>query len=89
MATGWRWWSRETPLPSLSAPYRALLPRKAMQELVKLAERCGRRRRCCDFSGDENHLFFQIGERLLISPQADGQFSGLRARASEGSAEHR
>ena len=23
------------------------------------------------FSGDDNHLFFQLGERLLLSPQAD------------------
>ena len=39
------------------------------------------------FSGDENHLFFEIGERLLISPQADRKFPGLRAGSSEGSAE--
>jgi DNA polymerase III subunit beta len=61
------------PLPSLGAPYKALLPRKAMQELVKLAGDAedGTLLR---FSGDENHLFFEIGERMLISRKLTGNF---------------
>ena len=38
------------------------------------------------FSGDDNHLFFQLGERLLLSRKLTGNFPGLRARASEGAA---
>jgi DNA polymerase-3 subunit beta len=63
----------ETPLPSLSAPYRALLPRKAMQELVKLSSDAAEGS-ILRFSGDENHLFFEIGERLLISRKLTGNF---------------
>ena len=63
----------DVPLPSLGAPYKALLPRKAMQELVKLSGDAGEGA-MLRFSGDENHLFFQIGERLLISRRLTGNF---------------
>jgi DNA polymerase III subunit beta len=62
----------ETPLPSLGAPFKALLPRKAMQELIKLSGESGDA--VLRFSGDENHLFFEIGERLLISRKLTGNF---------------
>jgi len=38
------------------------------------------------FSGDDNHLFFKIGERLLLSRKLTGNFSGLRTCAAERSA---
>ncbi len=63
----------ETPLPSLGAPFKALLPRKAMQELVKLSGDASEGA-LLRFSGDENHLFFEIGERLLISRKLTGNF---------------
>jgi DNA polymerase-3 subunit beta len=50
---------------------RAILPRKALTELGRLL---------ADVEGDvlyergENHLFFQIGPRLLMSRMIDGQF---------------
>ena len=44
--------------PSLGAPYKALLPRKAMQELVKLSGDAGEGA-MLRFSGDENHLFLR------------------------------
>ena len=43
--------------------YRALLPRKAMQEILKLTAEAGADAKI-RFAGDDNHLFFQIGERL-------------------------
>jgi DNA polymerase-3 subunit beta len=55
------------------ASYRALLPRKAMQELLKLTAEAGADARI-RFSGDENHLFFQLGERLLLSRKLTGNF---------------
>ena len=61
------------PLPSVGAPYRALLPRKAMQELVKLSSDAGEDM-MVRFSGDDNHLFFEVGERLLISRKLTGNF---------------
>ncbi len=60
-------------LPGIQNPYRALLPRKAMGEILKLAQECGPEA-TVKFAGDENHLFFQFGERLLISRKLTGTF---------------
>lgn len=62
------------PLASGEVSYRALLPRKAMAELVKLAGEVSDKDSEVKFSGDENHLFFQVGERLLISRKLTGNF---------------
>lgn len=53
--------------------YRALLPRKAMQEVLKLAAEAGLEEKI-RFAGDENHLFFEFGERLLLSRKLSGNF---------------
>jgi DNA polymerase-3 subunit beta len=53
--------------------YKALLPRKAMQELVKLAAEADPESKI-RFAGDENHLFFELGERLLLSRKLTGNF---------------
>jgi DNA polymerase-3 subunit beta len=53
--------------------YRALLPRKAMSEILKLAQEA-EPQALLSFSGDDNHLFFQLGERLLISRKLTGNF---------------
>jgi DNA polymerase-3 subunit beta len=53
--------------------YRALLPRKAMQEILKLTAEAGPDAKI-QFSGDENHLFFRVGERLLLSRKLTGNF---------------
>ncbi len=60
-------------LANLKAPYRALLPRKAMNEILKMAADAGDEAKLI-FSGDDNHLFFQLGERLLISRKLTGNF---------------
>lgn len=54
-------------------PFRALLPRKAMNELLKLSGEAGPDAKL-QFSGDDNHLFFQLGDRLLISRKLTGNF---------------
>ncbi len=53
--------------------FRALLPRKAMNELIRLSAEAGPDAKL-QFSGDDNHLFFQIGDRLLISRKLTGNF---------------
>lgn len=53
--------------------YRALLPRKAMSEVLRLAGDSGQNT-TVKFAGDENHLFFQFGDRLLISRKLTGTF---------------
>ncbi len=60
-------------LPGVGAAYRALLPRKAMAELQKLAGEADPAA-IVKFSGDENHLFFQLGDRLLLSRKLTGNF---------------
>lgn len=53
--------------------YKALLPRKAMQEILKLSgEASGDAK--LRFAGDDNHLFFEMGERLLLSRKLTGNF---------------
>ena len=53
--------------------FRALVPKKAMAELVKLADD-GAQDSKAMFAGDDNHLFFQVGQRLLITRKLTGNF---------------
>lgn len=57
----------------ITGAYRALLPRKAMQELQHMAGEAGSDA-MVRFSGDENHLFFALGDRLLLSRKLTGNF---------------
>jgi DNA polymerase III subunit beta len=52
--------------------YRALVPKKAMGELSKLAD--SDPEATVLFAGDDNHLFFQIGQRMLITRKLTGNF---------------
>jgi DNA polymerase-3 subunit beta len=63
----------ENPLPG-ATPYKALLPRKAMSEILKLASDSEDKAAAVDFAGDDNHLFFQLGSRLLMSRKLTGNF---------------
>jgi DNA polymerase III subunit beta len=53
--------------------YRALVPRKAMAEITKLSDDAGTDSKL-RFGGDENHLFFEFGPRLLITRKLTGNF---------------
>jgi len=53
--------------------FRALIPKKAMAELIKLADESAPEGKVM-FSGDDNHLFFQIGHRLLMTRKLTGNF---------------
>ena len=53
--------------------FRALVPKKAMAELTKLADEAGPDGKAI-FAGDENHLFFQVDHRLLITRKLTGNF---------------
>jgi DNA polymerase III subunit beta len=55
----------------VTKPFRALMPKKAMGEIVKLADDGDAK---AVFAGDDNHLFFQIGERLLLTRKLTGNF---------------
>jgi len=64
--------NRELELPGLTGSYRALLPKKAMSEIQKLAS--DDESKTIEFSGNENHLFFRIDKRLLLSRKLTGNF---------------
>jgi DNA polymerase III subunit beta len=60
-------------IPGIRTAYRALLPRKAMGEILKLGAESAADA-VVKFAGDENHLFFSFGDRLLISRKLTGTF---------------
>ncbi len=53
--------------------YRTLIPRKAMAEIQKLSQDA-EEDATVEFTGNENHLFFRAGDRLLISRKLTGNF---------------
>ncbi|MBM3773583.1 MAG: DNA polymerase III subunit beta [Acidobacteria bacterium] len=56
-----------------ASAFRALVPKKAMTEILRLTEDAGPESQV-NFAGDENHLFFQVGDRLLITRKLTGNF---------------
>ncbi len=63
---------KQLSLPGLDGGYRALLPKKAMSEIQKLASDDPEKQ--IEFSGNDNHLFFRIDRRLLLSRKLSGNF---------------
>lgn len=53
--------------------YKALIPRKALTEITKLCDEADADARV-RFGGDDNHLFFEFGPRLLITRKLTGNF---------------
>jgi DNA polymerase-3 subunit beta len=64
---------RNVELAGLKSNLKAQLPKKAMQEVQRLVADAGPDDTVA-FAGDENHLFFESGERLLISRKLTGNF---------------
>jgi len=65
----------EYPSPAgLSGEHRALIPRKAMLELARLAADAGGGEQTIQFAMDDNHLFFRLGARLLAGRKLAGNF---------------
>src|ERR1700686_4705437 len=65
-------------LAGLNGEMKVLIPKKAMDEVEKLASAAGSEAQI-DFAKDESHLFFQVGHRLLISRILTGQFPNYEA----------
>ncbi len=63
--------TRESEIPGLVGEMKNLVPRKTLVELGKLSAEGNPR---IEFGKSENHLFFKVGERLLISRVLSGQF---------------
>ncbi|MBM3725680.1 MAG: DNA polymerase III subunit beta [Acidobacteria bacterium] len=60
-------------LPGVVGLYKALVPKKAMLELVKMISESGPEAKI-EFSGDDNHLFFRLGDRVLTGRKLSGNF---------------
>ncbi|GAC1622068.1 MAG: DNA polymerase III subunit beta [Candidatus Acidiferrum sp.] len=65
-------------LAGLNGEVKVLIPKKAMDEVAKLASIAGSAAQM-DFTKDESHLFFQAEHRLLISRILTGQFPNYEA----------
>ena len=64
---------------------RPILPKKTLGELARLlAESDGD----VSYERGENHLFFEVGERLLISRMIDGQFPAYERVIPKGNDKH-
>jgi len=62
----------------LTREVRPLVPKKALIEVQRLASEAGEDGQI-EFALDESHLFFRVGERLLISRMLTGQFPNYEA----------
>jgi DNA polymerase III subunit beta len=65
-------------LAGLNGEMKVLVPKKAMDEVEKLAAAAGSEAQI-EFAKDESNLFFQVGHRLLISRILTGQFPNYEA----------
>jgi len=61
------------PSESITGFHKALVPRKALAEIQKLANE-SQSDLHVHFASNENHLFFRFGDRLLISRRLTGNF---------------
>ena len=65
-------------LEDVTEEVRVLLPKKAMAELAKMISEDSDTGRIL-FSRDENHLFFDMGKRLLVARMLTGNFPNFEA----------
>ena len=70
----------ETPhqFNGLNTEVRVLVPKKAMTEVERLLKEVEDKEEV-QFARDDSHLFFKVGERLLISRLLSGQFPNYEA----------
>jgi DNA polymerase III subunit beta len=74
-------------LAGMNAELKVLVPKKAMDEVEKLANAAGSDAQV-EFAKDESHLFFQVGHRLLISRILTGQFPNYEAVLPRDNSKH-
>lgn len=69
---------REVAVQGLKTELRVLVPKKAMAELLRLLAE-GDEQLGVKLAKDEGHLFFSLGERVLLSRMLTGQFPNYEA----------
>lgn len=65
-------------LEDVTEEIRVLVPKKAMVELTRMVAEDGEGEKL-GFSRDDNHLFFDLGKRLLVARMLTGQFPNYEA----------
>lgn len=63
----------DAEIPGVKVPHRDVLPKKAMTEILKLAQDAGPTA-TVQFAASDNHLFFALGDRLLVTRKLTGSF---------------
>ncbi len=63
--------SKSLEIPEIDSEVRALIPRKTLMEIQKLI---GDQESVLEFGRDENHLFFSVGGKRIVSRILAGQF---------------
>jgi len=66
---------------SESGEANVIVPKKTLMELVKIL---GDEEQPVEFAEGENHLFFRLGERLLVSKRVDDQFPAYEKVIPQG-----
>jgi len=66
-------------------PAKAILPKKTLSELARLL---GESEDAITYERGENHLFFNVGDRMLISRMIDGQFPAYERVIPKGNDKH-
>ena len=74
---------KSEPLEEVTEEIKVLVPKKAMGELIRMISEGGDVERI-GFSRDDNHLFFDMGKRLLVSRMLTGQFPNYEAVLPRG-----
>jgi DNA polymerase-3 subunit beta len=69
---------KQGEMEDVAEEIKVLVPKKAMGELVRMVSESADVERI-GFSRDDNHLFFDMGKRLLISRMLTGQFPNYEA----------
>lgn len=69
---------RQVEVPGLTNELRILIPKKAMGELRRMLSEGGEDTKA-ELSKDDSHLFFTVGDRLLISRMLTGNFPNYEA----------
>jgi DNA polymerase-3 subunit beta len=68
------------------AENKVILPKKTLSELSRLLSECGDAE--VKYQRGENHLFFDVGGRILISRMIDGQFPAYERVIPKGNDKH-
>src|SRR6059036_981191 len=71
-------------LDDVAEEVRILVPKKAMGELVRMISETETENERIGFGRDDNHLFFDLGRRLLVARMLTGQFPNYEAVLPRG-----